>query len=1092
MKQVFLLIVFLLPILVNSQINKYGVPEVTNYVSTQYNASEQNWVAVQDNRGVMYFGNTNGVLEFDGKNWRKIEINNGSIIRSLLIDKNGVIYAGGVGEFGYLRPGNNGMLEYEILSNQIDSANSKFTNVWKIHETEDGIFFCSQSDIFLYKNLELKKIIDQTQYSFMTFLVEDKFYIGNYGQGLMYFDGDSMILAPGGEAFERINIFTIIPTNEGRFLLGTTNGIYSYDPISGYVKENVIPNQINTYFKENGLYGGLRLIDNNLAFNTAYGGAYILNEKGKPIIKFDKSNGINDIQVSSIYQKPESIMNEEPIWLTFLNGISKVNTNSPVRYFDEKHGLKGNVYSIIRYNKVLYVATSAGVFYLQFDENSLPVFVQIPDIKSAWDFHLFKYNSEEILLVGTEIGLYHIIDRNNVVSVEDDVINLEPKGTQYIVYKLMSSQTRPGELFIGGNAGLTVIKYNSESKKWKQTHEIDEIRNIRSIAVDHKKLWIATLNAGIYTVDFSNSDNGIQFYDTTSGLPVIHSTSVHNYNNKIVVTTQKGIYRFNNKTNRFVPDSSFNERYNNPELIISDFDSDAEGNAWFRVAENNLFKIERLIKKEDGSFSLEDKPYKVFPKIQTEKIYFDDDDIIWFGISNKLYSYNLNYEKNYEKKYNTLIRKVTIGRDSIIFNGTNYSINKNGEKMVALEQPDELKYVLDYKYNGLIFQFVAPFFEKEEDLVYSSYLKGFKDPWSHWSDRTERVYTNLDRGQYTFMVKAKNVYGVESEVAQFHFTILPPWYKTIVAFIGYIVLAIIIVYIIVKIYTRRLELEKIRLEGIVAERTAEVVKQKDEIELQRDEIEEQKEHIMDSIFYARRIQQAVVPSPERAEEVLPEHFLLWLPHSIVSGDFWWMTEKDNKIIVVAADCTGHGVPGAFMSMLGVSFLNEIVNKMEGVQANEILNQLRTSVKSTLKQTGKEGEAKDGMDLALVVIDMDKKQLQYAGAYNPIFIYRGNEFIEIKADRNPIGIYIKEKDSFTNNIFDYQSGDTFYIFSDGYIDQFGGEKNQKFKTKNFKALLADIQKEPMKKQREILDETMLKWRGDTDQIDDIIVLGVRMP
>jgi len=263
------------------------------------------------------------------------------------------------------------------------------------------------------------------------------------------------------------------------------------------------------------------------------------------------------------------------------------------------------------------------------------------------------------------------------------------------------------------------------------------------------------------------------------------------------------------------------------------------------------------------------------------------------------------------------------------------------------------------------------------------------------------------------------------------------------------------------------------------------------LEKQKEEIEKQKEEITDSIIYAKRIQTAVLPPSSWVEENLPEHFILFRPRDIVSGDYYWMNKVDNKIIVAAADCTGHGVPGAFMSMLGVSFLNEIVNKNNIVQPNIILNQLRSQVKHTLDQTGKEGEAKDGMDIALCVIDFDNMILQYAGAYNSLYLFRKGELIEIKADRMPIGIHIREKESFTNNEMALEKGDTLYIFSDGYADQFGGEKGGKFKTKNFKKLLADIQPKTMKEQHTILDKNIDDWRGDIEQIDDILVLGIRV-
>ena len=279
------------------------------------------------------------------------------------------------------------------------------------------------------------------------------------------------------------------------------------------------------------------------------------------------------------------------------------------------------------------------------------------------------------------------------------------------------------------------------------------------------------------------------------------------------------------------------------------------------------------------------------------------------------------------------------------------------------------------------------------------------------------------------------------------------------------------------------------------------------------QIEEQKQSITDSIHYAKRIQQAILPSKEFVDSVLQKHFILFRPRDIVSGDYYWLAQKENKIIVAAADCTGHGVPGAFMSMLGVSFLNEIVKNNNVTQANLILNSLRQHVKRTLSQTGKQNEAKDGMDMALCVLDLENNSLQFSGAYNSLYVIRSSmlELIvndkkqkssllsddekyglyEVKADRMPVGIYLKEKESFTNNIIKINKGDTLYIFSDGFSDQFGGENGSKFKSKKFKQLLLSIQDKNMKKQKEILNTTIDTWRGDIEQIDDILVFGVKI-
>ncbi len=263
-----------------------------------------------------------------------------------------------------------------------------------------------------------------------------------------------------------------------------------------------------------------------------------------------------------------------------------------------------------------------------------------------------------------------------------------------------------------------------------------------------------------------------------------------------------------------------------------------------------------------------------------------------------------------------------------------------------------------------------------------------------------------------------------------------------------------------------------------------------EIKQQRDQIFQQKQEITDSIHYASRIQNAVLPREELLSK-LSDHFILFKPRDIVSGDYYWMTEKDGKTFVLAADCTGHGVPGAFMSMLGISFMNEIVNKSDHTEANIILNQLRANVVQSLHQRGEEGEQKDGMDLALCVIDVKLKKIQYAGAYNPLIMIRNGEMIEYKADKMPIGIYAEKDHSFTNNEIEVQKGDNFYMFSDGYVDQFGGPKAKKFMSKNFKELLLSICPKTMKEQREILDRTIEEWRGQIEQIDDILVMGFRI-
>jgi len=318
--------------------------------------------------------------------------------------------------------------------------------------------------------------------------------------------------------------------------------------------------------------------------------------------------------------------------------------------------------------------------------------------------------------------------------------------------------------------------------------------------------------------------------------------------------------------------------------------------------------------------------------------------------------------------------------------------------------------------------------------------------------------------------------------------------------IGFIAIVIILLFFVIRQFIANLKAyKKISLQNI------EIQKQHDEISNQRDKIVKQNKDITDSIRYASRIQSALLPPADYLTKILPDHFIFFRPRNIVSGDFYWVTRKMNKIIFVAADCTGHGVPGAMMSMLGMSFLKEIVNKeTESDHADIILNQLRDNVVISLRQLDANSESKDGMDISLCIIDQKTLKMQFAGAHNPALVVRKNtetgtfECIEIKADKMPIG-FSKEFSPFTKKDFDLRKGDTVYLFSDGYVDQFGGDKGRKFMRKHFEALVLTLQEHPLSKQKEILEQTYDEWRSKPGrelnnpypQLDDVLVTGFKV-
>ena len=1068
---------------VNAQINKNGIPLIKNYISSDYNAADQNWAICEDNRGIIYIGNhDNGVLEYDGSTWRQIPISNGSTVSSLAFGEDGFVYAGGFDEFGYLKPDENGKMKYHTLVDQLDTVN--FMDVYKIYTIDNDIYFCARENIYKYSEKKFIKHYKNSDGGFFSFKVFDKIYWGHFYEGLFELTKDSVISSIGGSFYKEKDIFSMLPWSDNEILVLTIGqGTYIYNTETGLSKTLISLGEkyrkLNNLLDETQTYNGIKLKNGNYALATLNNGCVTFTQEGEVIYKLDKENGLLDNTIINLYQTKD-----ENLWLGANSGICFVELNTPFTSFDQRYGFEGILMDVIRYKGKIVVATNTGAYYLDYNENDIPEFKDILlDQNKRTVFNLKKFivpkTGEEKLLLATNIGIWEYKLKKESILLTPD----EP----YVSEVIYQSKLNPLKLYVGYSAGIAILEY--KNGKWFDHKKYsDVLANITTITEDDNgNLWLGSDLKGVFMV---KSDSASIQYGIEDGLPEMSKNRVYNIQGAIVVSTAKGLYYFNSKSKKFEKYKGFGEKYYTSEHEVKSIYFEKDNEYWVVLVNSATKKeyIEKVIISQDRIINVVDIPFKRLFGNAFHYIGFDGENGVWIATSDAIYNYKEKLADNFANYFYSIIRKTEIGIDSVIFSGTFYDDTSNLK--VTLSQPSELNKIVDFKDNSFSFYYSSPFFPTEE-IKYSYMLKGYEEEWSAWSSKNEKEYTNLNKGEYTFMVKAKNIYDYESEIAEFEFSIKPPWYQTAVAYFVYFILAIFIVYIIVKIYTRRLELEKIRLEQIVKERTEEVVKQKDEIEAQRDEIADKNRSITDSIEYAKRIQTAILPSNEYAEEILPEHFILFRPRDIVSGDFYWMTKKNNRLVLIAADCTGHGVPGAFMSMLGVSFLNEIVNRHEVTTANEILNNLRTDIKRTLGQEGKEGEAKDGMDIALCIVDFDNMKMQYAGAYNPLYLFRNNELIEYKADRMPIGIYVKEKESFTNNDIDLQKGDVFYIASDGYQDQFGGEDGMKFKTKNYKQLLLDIHQKPMAEQREILNTTIDKWRGKWEQVDDIIVMGIRV-
>ena len=333
--------------------------------------------------------------------------------------------------------------------------------------------------------------------------------------------------------------------------------------------------------------------------------------------------------------------------------------------------------------------------------------------------------------------------------------------------------------------------------------------------------------------------------------------------------------------------------------------------------------------------------------------------------------------------------------------------------------------------------------------------------------------------------------------------------KTIINFIG---LAILLIFIFLGFILIRINKLRHRNNQVLSAKNKETLQQKEEIEAQRDEIEAQRDQIQkqsdlselqtnkilkqnkditDSIEYAKHIQIALFPDKITLQKELRNGFCLFKPKDIVSGDFYWVGKAHNKSIIVASDCTGHGVPGAFMSIIGINFLNDIVNNEQITMPNEILNELRKRIIKTMVHANRIEESKDGMDISLIAIDYDKMKLEYAGAYNHLYYVHGHMLNTIKADRMPVGVSEKSIAPFTNHVIDIEKGDIFYMFTDGYADQFGGPNRKKFRVGNLRELILEIHEKDMVDQKRALFESFINWKGKEPQVDDMLAIGIKI-
>ncbi len=623
-----------------------------------------------------------------------------------------------------------------------------------------------------------------------------------------------------------------------------------------------------------------------------------------------------------------------------------------------------------------------------------------------------------------------------------------------------------GNIWLGVyGSGIAVVKEN-EILHYNDDKELPN-NNVLTMLKDSKnRIWISVYQDGV----MQYKDGTFKKITTKQGLGdnTIYSISETNNGEIIFGNYENGITVYNGKsfTTLNIEDGLCS---NLSQAIISD----KKGFIWVGT-DKGINKIRLNASGRIESIKYYNETYGLKgSEINQNAFFIDDENYLWIGTNNGLTRYDSRFD------YLNSTPPLLVLND-IKLNFQTPDWKKLGIEIDAKSHlPNEL--LLKHTQNHLTFDFQAV---TTDNIKYQYILEGLDADWTPLTEKTEAVYPNIPPGEYVFRVKAVNSDGTWSkDELRYTVIIYPPFWQTWWFRISVAALIILIVVSIFRWRTAQLAKEKKILEIKVQERTVELSHANSQLSVAIEDIK-------DSIHYAKRIQDSILPDDEMFYKVMSEAFVLFKPKDIVSGDFYWVSNKNGLVIYATCDCTGHGVPGGFMTMLGSSFLNEIVNEKGITDPNEVLNLLRERIIISLKQTGAEGENKDGMDMVLCIVDRKAKTLSYSAANNGFYILRKGELIEFKPDKQPIGFYSEHK-PFTTHKVDLQDDDLIYTFTDGYADQFGGPKGKKFKYKQLEDILVAISHLPLQDQRDILNKKIEEWMHDYEQVDDICLLGLKV-
>ena len=939
-------------------------------------------------------------------------------------------------------------------------------------------------------------------------------WFSTFGEGVYYYAGENRKRLYNLNIDDGLSdnyVYSIVQDDSGKIYFGTDKGISIYNPDTKSFVDNI------------SMSDGLP--DNIVKHLIIKGNTLWIAMEDGGICSYDIRNGKFDFISNWPYGSISDFIcnTDNELWVsTKENGVVKLNFNKLISVKYKLYGIRNGLPDI--HTNTIFLDREGNVWIglqrgLTIRKNNNFEFLSEKDGFTLKDIFSFTVDNNDNYWIASAEGLF-VVSQDEKGEIKSERLFNEPEF-QYCSF-ISLYKDKYGKIW-AGTYGFGVFEINADDKTYanytsKNGLSNDNVINISSGHMDD--IWFSTLGGGASKFDLVNRTFDVISSD--QGLPSGYVYSI------LIDSKERTWFATDGGGAVYIKDNEIHQPMagiiNTNSKIIYDVVEDKKHNIWLNCAENGVIKytgdtfiiynennglrtnsIRSITTDKEENIVLVSNEGIDIIDVETNAItyYGEDDGVaylepslnavysdttgkIWIGTASSIIRYN-----SAERTVSDVIPKIFIAR-----------------KTVLKEDISEGKHVFKHNQNYLTFYYTGLWYKSAQNLSYRYMLEGYEMDWNAETNLRMVTYSNLPHGNYKFVVQV-NPSGSEwisRPEAEYSFKIRPPFWKTI-WFIVFVIIALtagILLYIRIRI--RNLQRAKDILEEEVKKRTHEIQMQKEEIEGQRDEIEAQRNFVIKqrdqiekqniditaSIQYASRIQRAVLPPAEMFNNYLGEHFIFYRPKDIVSGDFYYLNAMEDCVIIAAADCTGHGVPGAFMSMLGITLLNQIIVQLgKEITAGNILTLLRRNIKDSLRQTGKEGEAKDGMDIALCVLNQKDCKVQYAGAFNPLVQIRKSEVIMQKADRMPIGIFIREEEEFSNHCIDVQKGDMLYLYSDGFQDQQGGKQNKKFMAKNFRELLLNISKHPVNKQKELLESIFDKWKGESSQIDDVLVIGFRV-